>query len=143
MNAQINATQFMQFRRDVYQNFSRLKDASMDLLDALCSTPNARSVPELSLSPYYRREHSSIYTSIEKSRMEKKSLHSLAAPLIPFPEKRSCWLFGLDATPQKRQFARSLADRGYIHYPNPVGRNKPILIGHEYSTVAVLPEIGL
>jgi len=47
--------------------------------------------------------------------------------------------FALDATPQKRQFARSLTDRG-IHYPNPVGRNKPISIGYEYSTVAALPE---
>ena len=112
----------------------------MDLLDALCSTPNARSVPELSLSPHYHREHSSIYKTIEKSKMKGVLLHSLAASVIPSPEKRSFWLFALDATPQKRQFARSLTDRGYIHYPNPVGRNKPISIGHEYSTVAALPE---
>ena len=112
----------------------------MDLLDALCSTPNARSVPELSLSPHYHREHTSIYKSIEKRKMKKEPLHSLVAPLIASPEKRSFWFFALDATPQKRQFARSLRDRGYIHYPNPVGRNKPISIGHEYSTVAVLPE---
>ena len=61
MNDQINAPQFTQFRQEVYQSFPKLEDASMDLLDALCSTPNARSVPELSLSPYYRREYSSIY----------------------------------------------------------------------------------
>ena len=140
MNSQVNATQYSQFRQEVYQNFSRLEDASMDLLDALCSTPNARSVPELSLSPHYRREHTSIYKTIEKSKMKKESLHSLAASLIPSPEKRSFWLFALDATPQKRQFARSLTDRGYIHYPNPIGRNKPISIGHEYSTIAALPE---
>lgn len=140
MNTQINATKFTQFRQEVYQTFSRLEDASMDLIDALCSTPNARSVPELSLSPHYRREHSSIYKTIEKSELKKLSLHSLAASLIPLPEKRSYWLFALDATPQKRQYARSLTDRGYVHYPNPVGRNKPISIGHEYSTVAVLPE---
>ena len=140
MNGQINAPQFTQFRQEVYQSFPKLEDASMDLLDALCSTPNARSVPELSLSPYYRREYSSIYKAIEKNEIKDVPLHSLAAPLIPSPEKRTFWLFGLDATPQKRQFARSLPDRGYIHYPNPVGRNKPISIGHEYSTVAVLPE---
>jgi len=140
MNSPINATKFTQFRQEVYQNFSRLEDASMDLIDALCSTPNARSVPELSLSPYYRREHTSIYKAIEKSEMKKSPLHSLAASLIPSPKKRSFWLFALDATPQKRQFARSLTDRGYIHYPNAVGSNKPISIGHEYSTVAVLPE---
>ena len=140
MNAQINATQYTQFREKVYQNFSKLEDASMDLLDALCSTPNARSVVELSLSPHYRREHTSIYKTIEKSKMKEVPLHSLASSLIPSPEKRPFWLFALDATPQKRQFAHSLTDRGYIHYPNPVGRNKPISIGHEYSTVAALPE---
>ncbi len=41
----------------------------MELLDALCSTPNARSVPELSLSPHYHPEHNSIYKTIEKSEM--------------------------------------------------------------------------
>jgi len=140
MNSQINAAKFTQFREKVYQNFSRLEDASMDLLDALCSAPNARSVPELSLSAHYRREYSSIYKTIEKSKMKEVPLHSLAASVIPSPEKRSFWLFALDATPQKRQFARSLTDRGYIYYPNPVGHNKPISIGHEYSTVAALPE---
>ena len=140
MNAQINAAKFTQFRQEVYQNSSRLEDASMDLIDALCSTPNARSVPELSLSAHYHREHSSIYKTIEKSKMTRVPLHSLASSLIPSPRKRLFWLFALDATPQKRQFARSLRDRGYIYYPNPVGRNKPISISHEYSTVAVLPE---
>lgn len=140
MNSQVNVAKFTQFRKEVYQSFPKLEDASLDLIDALCSMPNARSVPELSLSPYYRREHSSIYKTIEKSKVKDVPLHSLAASLIPSPEKRSFWLFALDATPQKRQFARSLTDRGYIHYPNPIGSNKPISIGHEYSTVAVLPE---
>ncbi|MCP4613381.1 MAG: transposase [Planctomycetes bacterium] len=140
MNSQINAPQYTQFRQEVYQSFSKLEDASMDLIDALCSTPNARSVPELSLSSNYCREHTSIYKAIEKNEIKKVPLHSLAAALIPAPEKRSFWLFALDATPQRRQFARSLTDRGYIYYPNAVGGNKPISIGHEYSTIAVLPE---
>jgi hypothetical protein len=139
MNAQINATKFTQFRQEVYQNFTGLADASMELLDALCSKANLRSVPELSLSPHYRRGHASLYKVIKKSKM-KKPLYSLAISVIPLPESRAFWLFGLDATPAKRQYARTLEDRGYIHYPNAVGSNKPISIGHEYSTIVALPE---
>lgn len=31
-----------------------------------------------------------------------------------------------------------LEDRSYVYYPNPVARNKPVTIGHEYSTLALL-----
>jgi hypothetical protein len=29
-----------------------------------------------------------------------------------------------------------------VYYPNPVGSNKPITIGHEYSSIVLLPELG-
>jgi len=36
----------------------------MDLLDALCSTPNARSMVVLSLSPHFRRDYSVLFKAI-------------------------------------------------------------------------------
>ncbi len=142
MNSHINALQFAQFRNEVYQNINKRADSVMGLLDALCSTPNARSVVELSLSPHFKHQYSSVYKAIAGVDWAKIDLATLAGPYLARPQKRHYWLFGVDGTPQKRQFASTLSDRGYIYYPNPVGRNKPITIGHAYSTVALLPELG-
>ncbi|MBW2722231.1 MAG: transposase [Deltaproteobacteria bacterium] len=114
----------------------------MELLDALCSMPNARSVVELSLSPHFRHQYQSIYKAIAGAGWENINLPKLAGPYLSKPKEKGYWLFGVDGTPQKRQFAYTLSDRGYVYYPNPVGSNKPITIGHEYSTVALLPELG-
>jgi hypothetical protein len=46
----------------------------------------------------------------------------------------------VDVTPQPRPFAQTLADRGMVYQPNMVKGNKPVTIGHQYSTVALLPE---
>ncbi len=142
MNSHINASQFAQFRTQVYQSINKRADSVMGLLDALCSTPNARSVVELSLSPHFKHQYSSLYKAIAEVDWTKLDLATLVGPYLARPSKRRYWLIGMDGTPQKRQFASTLSDRGYIYYPNPVGRNKPIAIGHEYSTVALLPELG-
>ncbi len=39
-----------------------------------------------------------------------------------------------------RPFAYTLADKTFIHYPNPIKGNKPINIGHCYSVVCALPD---
>lgn len=114
----------------------------MELLDALCSTPNARSVVELSLSPHFKHQYSSVYKAIADAGWEDMDLPKLVGPSLAPPEERGYWLFGVDGTPQRRQYAYTLSDRGYVYYPNPVGSNQPITIGHEYSTVALLPKLG-
>ena len=142
MNLEVNATQFAQFRKQVYQNFTKRDDSAMELLDALCSMPNARSVVELSLSPNFKHQYPSVYKAIAAAGWKEGGLPALIGQYLAPPKERSYWLFGVDGTPQKRQFAYTLSDRGYVYYPNPVGCNKPITIGHEYSTVALLPELG-
>ncbi|VAW41741.1 hypothetical protein MNBD_CHLOROFLEXI01-2032 [hydrothermal vent metagenome] len=45
-----------------------------------------------------------------------------------------------DVTPQPRQFAHALADRGIVYQPNTIKGNIPVTIGHQYSTTVLLPE---
>ncbi len=56
------------------------------------------------------------------------------------PHARHFNLFGIDTTPYPRPFAQTLADKTFIHYPNPIKGNKPINIGHCYSVVCALPD---
>ena len=65
MNTQEPISQLQQFREELYHLVDHRPDALMDLLDALASTPDARSVVELSLSPLFRRGYSSISDAID------------------------------------------------------------------------------
>ena len=112
----------------------------MELVDALCSFPEARSVVELSLAPCFRRGHASLYAAIADYEWSDKDLAHLAAPYVSAPSQRPFWLMGADVTPLRRPFARTLDDRGMVYQPNLVKGNKPVTVGHQFSTVSLLPE---
>ena len=142
-------TQLEQFRREVYHSFDHRPDAAMELLDALTGNTAARSVVELSLAPGFRRTYSSVYAAIgacftitkaEQRRHREQTLLRLIAAHLAQSQRRKFWLFGMDATAIPRIFARTLPDRGFVHCANPIGGNKPITIGHQYSLLAYLPD---
>jgi hypothetical protein len=142
MNPESN-TQLEQFREQVYQSFPCCADALLELLDALCSQTNARSVAELSLELPFRRTYNSLYRAIDGltagRRAERERLH-LVSRHIAQPQEQAYWLFGTDATSAPRRFARTLEDRGFVYQPNTLKSNKPVTIGHRYSLAAHLPE---
>lgn len=153
MNTQENILQLEQFRRQLYHSFEQRADATMDLIDAIASNTTARSVVELSLDPSFRRRYSSVFGAIDhffqasdpeqataERRHKEQELMRIIVDGLPQPQERKYWLFGMDATSMRRQFARTLADRGFVYQPNPIGSNKPVTIGHQFSTLAFLPE---
>jgi hypothetical protein len=142
-------TQLEQFRLEVYHSFDHRADATMEVLDALTGNTSARSVVELSLAPDFRRTYSSVYAAIgacftiakpEHRRRREQTLLRLIAAHLTAPQPRKFWLFGMDATAIPRIFAPTLPDRGFVHCANPIGGNKPITIGHQYSLLACLPD---
>ncbi len=130
----------VQFRQAVYQNFNNRADTLIELIDALCSSPGAQSPVELTLAPCFRRTYSTMYKAKDEFRWEEGRLARLLAPYLPLPRQRGFWLLGVDVTPQPRPFAPTLADRGMVYQPTLVKGNKPVTVGHQYSTVALLPE---
>jgi hypothetical protein len=129
-----------QFRKEVYQNFNKRADTLMDLLDAICSQTKTGSVVELSLQKCFRRSYSAIFKAMNEYRPGKDDLAHLAGPNMPGPQQRPFWLIGVDVTPQPRPYAQTLAERGFVYQPTVIWGNKPVTIGHQYSTVALLPE---
>src|SRR4029079_19807696 len=130
----------VQFRQKLYQNFTNRADTSMEFVDALCSTPSARSVVEYSLSPCFRRSYSTLYKALDEWVWDSRNLARLLSPSLPRPTQRSFWLFGVDVTPLPRPFAQTLPDRSLVSHPNQLQGNTPVTIGHQYSTVALLSE---
>ena len=144
-----------QFRIDLHELLPYRSDTVLDLLDALSSNTTAQSVIELSLSPFFRREYSSITDGIdnffqapdeekvvEKRREWEQELVRVIAPNIAPLQERKFWLFGIDVTPQPRPYAKTLADRTYVYQPNTLKGNKPVNVGHQSSVLAYLPEKG-
>lgn len=126
-----------QFRESLYQNFSNQADTVIELVDAMCSTPEARSVAEYSLSPYFRRSYSMLYKAIEGMALEPTWLAQQLNPYLPRPKTRPFWLLMVDVTPTPRPYAYTLEDRGMVYQPEVVKDKLPVTIGHQYSTVAL------
>ena len=109
----------------------------------------AASVVELSLNSLFRRNYNSLYKGIQeflplqtddKYKQQVNRLLAAVSFTIPTSKSRSFNLFGIDTTPYPRPYSATLADKSFIHYPNPIKGNKPISIGHSYSVVCALPE---
>ena len=125
-----------QFRTDVYGTFHQRADAVFDVIDALASDTQARSPVELSLSPFFRHQYSSLYKGLKAWEYDAAALDMVLLGALPEPEPGGFRLWVLDETPRRRQYAPTLADRGYVYAPNPVRGNKPITIGYNYSVLA-------
>jgi hypothetical protein len=145
--------QLKQFRQELHEAFDHRADALMELLDALSSTPDARSVAELSLSPFFRRGYGSAYDAIahlfqasdpetaeEERRAWEQKLLRLKVPYLSPPQHWKFWLLGTDAVSVARLFADTLEDRTFVYQPNVPRGNKPITIGHQYSAQVMYPE---
>lgn len=148
-NSSQNIEKFQKWRNQLYDVLNSRRESFIELIDALSSNLQARSVVELSLNPLFQRNYNSLYKAIQEflpeansSKYEtiNKKLLSSVFQTIPQPRARNFYLFGIDTTPAPRPFSHTLEDKTYIYYPNPIKGNKPINIGHSYSVVAALPE---
>ena len=109
----------------------------MDLLDAMCSFPAARSVVEYSLAACFPRSYSTIFKAIDEMDLAPMWLPEELRSYLPRPKQWPFWLLMVDVTPAPRPYAATLADRGMVYQPEVVKGKLPVTIGHQYSTVAV------
>ena len=137
MDITLHTTNLKQFRYTLYQNFDNRADSLLELLDALCSKPDAQSVVEYSLAASYRRSYSTIFKAIDELKLSPLWLPHRLGPYLPRPEKRPFWLLITDVTPCPRPYAPKMEDRGMVYQPEVVKGKLPVTISHQYSTVAL------
>ena len=126
-----------EFRQRVYGFLGNGRDAIFDLMDAVLTSPSVKSFAELSLSAVYRRKWSSLYESLKDSRPRRGRLRRLCVEQIP---KDIRPLLAGDHTGWGRPHAKTLKERSFVHQPNLVEGNKPIVLGHDYSNLGWVPE---
>ncbi len=132
------------YRAALYGSFARLPDATLDLIDALCSENGAKSPVELSESPLFRRSHGSLYQAIsqcygttEANRATVLQSQRIAlGSLLPQPSERSHVLLKIDVTANLRPDGETVRDRSHVY----CGGGQ-IGVGHHYSVLSFAPEL--
>lgn len=127
----------IQFRQAAYQSLGAAKDVLFELSDAVIGTPAANSFAELSCSQYFRRRWPSAYEALQDGRPDQGALMRLYCRHVQVDARPT--LVG-DHTAWPRPSAYTLRDRTVEHQPTPVPGNRPITLGHGYSTLVWTPE---
>lgn len=125
------------FRQAAYDNLCRAHDATFELTDAVMLTRQAYCLADLSLSPVFRRQWSSVYEALQDTRPQRQKLMRLYIKQMPTHERI---VLAGDHTVWARPNAVTLQDRTMEHYRTQISGNKPIAPGEGYSTIAWIPE---
>jgi len=107
---------------------------------ALSSHKTSNSVVEISESPLFHYQFSSLFKCIKKLSLpaSRFALSEISLFCLSFLPERSCYILQLDVTPYIRSHSPTLEDRQYVKVPNTVIQgNKPIDIGYPVSALQV------
>ena len=127
----------IQFRQAAYDLLGHARDAQFELTDAVLQMRQIHSFAELSCAPAFRRKWSSAYEAIQDGQPNREGLLKLY--LANWVTDQPIILAG-DHTAWQHLWAETLEGRSYVHQPTPIRGRRPVTIGHNYSTLVVVPE---
>ena len=137
----MNCTTLTRLRQHAYASFIRAGDAMMNLCDALLCETQARTLAELSLSPFFERQWPSVYEALEDGRTEVPRLRRATVQALlhgRWPHE-TLWI-SFDSSSLARPEALTSADRGMMYVPNLPHATKPVSVGWQFSTMMLLPD---
>lgn len=134
----MNADKLIGFRQTAYGCLGRAHDAMFELGDAVLSSPGVNSFAELSCSPLFRRQWSSLYEALQDSRPQRGKLMRLYIEQMKQAERP---VLAGDHTIWARPYAVTLQERTYEHQAAMPG-NRPVGVGQGWSTLAWIPQTG-
>ena len=96
------------FRQQVYELIGLSQDSLFDLMDAVLTSAHLSSFVQVSLNPLFRREWSSVYSGLKRSRLSQAKVMKQVVGEIP--SDSPVFLAG-DTTVWPRPDARTLKER--------------------------------
>lgn len=132
-------TKLRAFRQGLFACLRRRADALFQLADALLTSPDAQSLPELSLAPAFSRHWTTLYAALRHGTLDRDRLRDLFATFAPPPPPGQPFLLGLDACSLFRPYARTSPDRLALPVPNLPTRTAVMRPGWQLSSLVVLP----
>ena len=115
-------------------------DAILDLIDALTVAGHVGSPVALSEETPFRRKFSSIFDTLRQGEIDFDLLLAVLQEYQPVnsEELAGCEVNALDCTPNERQEAETLEDRGSLK----AQKEDPVRYGHKYSWLVRLVNQG-
>ena len=132
-------TKLRAFRQGLFACFRRRAAALFQVADALLTSPDAQSLPELSLAPAFTRHWTTLYAALAHGAIDRDHLRRLFAAHVPPPPPDQPFLLGLDACTIFRPYARTSPDRLALPVPNLATRTRVTRPGWQLSSLVVLP----
>lgn len=126
-------------RGEFYACLTARSDALFELTDAVLCAPGAvRSVPELTLTPEYRRGHGALYDGLNSGRLDASRVRKLLSGIsLPrFPDGRL--VFAVDVSAWLRSDAACSPERLFCHVYGRAKSASQFIPGWPYSFVACL-----
>jgi hypothetical protein len=120
------------------QGFTKRRDAQFELLDALLLNGPARSFPDLSCLPVFRRRWSSVNAALEDGRQNTSWIYQYLTQQLPTTPRMQ--VFALDGTAWLRPSAAALPDRQYVYSPTKAVNSGSVVVGSPYSLLTWVAE---
>jgi hypothetical protein len=136
----MNLNILQEFRQGLYAALGNAKDALFELTDALATETQARSLPELSLSPFFTRQWPSLYQALQQGQLDRSELRHLLAHFAPEALPNQRLLIGVDASNIPRPESVTAADRTCLHVHNLPEGEGAVTYGWQFSTLVILPD---
>ena len=129
-----------EFRKAVYQNFSKRADILFNLVDALTVAGHVSSPVALSEETPFARKFSSVYDGLENGEMNMDDLLAMLPDCVPFDSETIAGykIYATDATANEHEQAETLPDRSVLKS----NQKDPIRYGHKYSWLVRLLNFG-
>jgi hypothetical protein len=135
----VTKTPISEFREAVYQKVIWRPAAILDLVDALTIAGQVSSPVALSESPVFRRKFSSVYDALVHGELGNELKSMFSDSQDPDWETIAGYeVHAVDATPQERMAAETLADRGVLK----AQQKEPVRYGHKSSWLVRLVQRG-
>lgn len=136
-----DTTIWQDYRSEVYESMTRGADALFNLADALLCESQAKSLAQLSLSPFFERKWSSVYEALEDGKIDIPRLRQAGVrALLADKGEQEAICIAVDSSGVQRKDADTSEDRGIIHVSNLPQADKPITVGWTFSSVVLLPD---
>ena len=125
------------FVKSIYTTFGCRRDALVEMLDALLTSPVIEHPVHLSLAPGFQRTWGSIYDALNAGTMPLPRLEQVVAthPL----ETPTAW-YAVDASVWPRNDADTSPERGYSYHHTRHSHDESIIAGWNSSWLVQLPE---
>jgi len=135
----VTKTTISEFREAVYQEVIWRPAAILDLVDALTIAGHVNSPVALSESVVFRRKFGSVYDALVHGDLGDELKNLFNSSQDPDWETIAGYeVHAIDATPNERPSAETLADRGVLK----AQQKEPMRYGHKYSWLVRLVQSG-